>query len=132
MSINFTPKQVLTLKALLAEAESLPRVADHNGRSGHRFSRQNLKKWDPALLRTILNEEIQHAVLHYFAGSRELVLYSVAMLYTATDLLAAGAGKTQTNKHSRELRSGPSKRKAEESAVNLKVKRSRNKSDEPA
>ena len=130
MSINFTPKQVLTLKALLAEAESLPRVADHNGRSGHRFSRQNLKKWDPALLRAILNEEIQHAVLHYFAGSRELVLYSVEMLYT--DLLAAGAGKTQTNKHSRKLGSGPSKRKAEESAVNLKVKRSRNKSDEPA
>ena len=82
MSINFTPKQVLTLKTLLAEAASHQRVAYRNGRSGHRFSRQNLEKWDPALLRTILNDEIQHAVRHYFAGSLELVLYSVEMLHT--------------------------------------------------
>jgi hypothetical protein len=83
MIIKFTQDQVITLKALLAKAGSRPGVNYQAGRSGHRISPQNLKKkCDPALLRTILNEEIQHAVLHYFAGSRELVLYSCEMLYT--------------------------------------------------
>ena len=44
ISINFTPKQGLTLKTLLAEAASHQRVAYRNGRSGHRFSRTVLPR----------------------------------------------------------------------------------------
>jgi hypothetical protein len=82
MNMIFIPKQVQTLKKLWANAASGPGNSFHNGRSGHRIDPKQLKLWDPTLLRTIFNEELQHAVLHYFAGSRKLVLYRAEVLRT--------------------------------------------------
>lgn len=82
MNMNFTPEQVQTLKKLLAKAASGPGIPYHDGRSGHRIDPKQLKTWDPTLLRAIFNEELQHTVLHYFAGSRKLVLYRAEVLRT--------------------------------------------------
>jgi len=82
MNLNFTPEQVQTLKKLLDKAASGPGIPYHDGRSGHRIDPKQLKKWDPTLLRTIFTEELQHAALHYFAGSRKLVLYRAEVLRT--------------------------------------------------
>jgi len=59
-------------------------VAFHDGRRGYKISENELKRWDQALLRTVFNEELQHAVLHCLPGSldRGLVLYSAEVLKT--------------------------------------------------
>jgi hypothetical protein len=82
MDTKFTSDHRIMLKTLLSKLASCSGIPYHDGRSGHRIGPQKLKEWDSALLRTLFNEELQHAVLHYFAGSRDLVLYGAEVLRT--------------------------------------------------
>ena len=80
--MEFTVDENENLKSLLSTSASRKGTTYLNGRSGHLITPRELQELGITLLRKIFNDELQYSVLHYFAGSRELILHNAEVLRT--------------------------------------------------